>query len=95
MRLVLSEAFGLVLAGILIGTAVALALARILSSLLHGVAPHDPATFLLLPPVLPRSDSRPPGCRRGVPDVWIPTVSYRRNEPRVGLGGEHSMGKAP
>ncbi len=52
VRLVLGEASKLVAAGILLGVAAALALARLLTSLLYGVAPHDLGTFLVFPLLL-------------------------------------------
>ena len=44
-RMVIRDAMRPVLAGLVIGMAAALALGRIVSSLLFGVSPHDPATM--------------------------------------------------
>ncbi len=52
LRLVLKEALGLALAGVVIGIAVALGLARPVSSLLFGVRATDPVTLIVLPLVL-------------------------------------------
>ena len=52
LRLVLREALRLTLAGVMIGTVAALGLTRLIASLLFGVRPMDPATFMLLPLLL-------------------------------------------
>lgn len=52
LRLVLEKGFKLALTGVLIGAAGALGLAQLLSSLLYGVAPSDPLTFLVVSLVL-------------------------------------------
>jgi predicted permease len=52
VRLILSEAVWLVLAGLAVGMAAALTLSRSLSSLLYGVGATDPLTFLLIPAAL-------------------------------------------
>jgi len=52
LRLVLKEALRLALAGVAIGMAAALGLARLISSLLFGVGPGDPATLIILPVLL-------------------------------------------
>jgi ABC-type lipoprotein release transport system permease subunit len=41
-----------VIAGVLIGTAGALALTRVMASLLYSVSPTDPATFVAVPVLL-------------------------------------------
>jgi putative ABC transport system permease protein len=46
LRLVLGQALSLVLTGIVVGLIGAIALTRLLTTLLYGVAPTDPATFL-------------------------------------------------
>ncbi len=45
MRLILGEGFRLILIGGAIGLVAALALSRVLQSLLFGVSPHDPVSF--------------------------------------------------
>jgi predicted permease len=52
LRLVLNEALRLALAGVAAGIAVALGLTRLISSLLFGVRPTDPATLIVLPLLL-------------------------------------------
>ena len=51
-RLVIAQAATLTLAGVILGVAGALALTRLLASLLYGVAPLDPVTFLMAIAVL-------------------------------------------
>jgi ABC-type antimicrobial peptide transport system permease subunit len=46
LRLVLGQAFGLVSTGIVLGAIGAVALTRVLATLLYDVAPTDPATFV-------------------------------------------------
>ena len=45
LRLVVAQGLGVALAGIVVGTAAALGLARVLASLLHGVSGRDPLIF--------------------------------------------------
>jgi len=52
LRLVVGQGFKLALIGVVIGTAGALASTRLLSSLLYGVKPTDPATFVAVALVL-------------------------------------------
>ncbi len=46
LRLILMDGLGLALVGVAVGLAAAAGLSRLLTSLLHGVTPADPATFL-------------------------------------------------
>ena len=48
LRLVLGQAFGLVVTGIVIGAIGAMGLTRVLATLLYDVAPTDPATFTIV-----------------------------------------------
>jgi putative ABC transport system permease protein len=50
--MVLRRSFALVLTGVAIGLAAALALTRYLATLLHGVTPTDPITFAAIPVVM-------------------------------------------
>jgi len=79
LRTVLRESAGLVLAGLLLGAAGSLALGRVLSALLYGVAPTDVATLvavgLLLPSVVAVS------C---LPPAW----KARAIDPMVALRAE-------
>jgi len=45
LRLIIAQGFRLALAGIIVGLAGALALTRVLTSLLFGITPNDPLTF--------------------------------------------------
>ena len=51
-RLVLREGLGLTLAGIAAGLAAAYGLTKLMSSLLYGVSPADPVTYLAVAPAL-------------------------------------------
>ncbi len=46
LRMVVRQGLKLVLAGVAIGAVSALGLTRLLSSMLYGVVPHDPAVFI-------------------------------------------------
>jgi putative ABC transport system permease protein len=52
LRLVLGKGIGLTLVGLAVGLAASLGLARTISSLLYGVSPFDPLTFVGTPLVL-------------------------------------------
>jgi len=52
LRLVVGEGARLVAIGVVIGMVAAVAVTRVLSSLLFGVTPTDPVTFLVVPLVL-------------------------------------------
>jgi putative ABC transport system permease protein len=52
LRMVLSDGLRIAVLGSVIGIGVAAAMSRLLSGLLFGVSPHDPVTFLALPPAL-------------------------------------------
>jgi predicted permease len=52
LRLVISQGIGLAFAGVLAGVAGALALSRVLQSLIYDVSPADPLTFTLVPLVV-------------------------------------------
>ena len=78
-RLVLGEAAQMIVAGILIGVAAALALARLMSSLLYGVAEYDPAAFVVLPLVL---------AAIGLVAAWLPAWRAGQVDPKVALQQE-------
>src|SRR5205085_1370032 len=48
LRLVVGEGMALALIGVAVGLIAALALTRLMSSLLFGVSPTDPATFVVI-----------------------------------------------
>ncbi len=52
LRLVVDQGLKMVVIGVAIGIAVALALTRFLSSLLYGIRPTDPVTFIAVSLVL-------------------------------------------
>ena len=52
LRLVVRQGMQPVIAGVLVGTAGALALTRLMASLLYSVSPTDPATFVAVPVLL-------------------------------------------
>jgi putative ABC transport system permease protein len=79
IRLVLAEAFRLTVAGVLCGVAMALALTRLISSLLYGVSSADPLTFLTLPLVL---------AVVGLAAAWLPAWQAGRVDPKVVLQEE-------
>jgi ABC-type antimicrobial peptide transport system permease subunit len=49
LKLVITETIVLALTGIALGTGAALALSRIISSLLFGISSNDPITFISIP----------------------------------------------
>ena len=52
LRLVLKQGMTLALAGMAVGMVAAFGLTRVLSNLLFGVTPNDPATFVAVPALL-------------------------------------------
>jgi ABC-type antimicrobial peptide transport system permease subunit len=52
LGLVLGQGARLTLLGVVVGTVGALALSRVVASLLYGIAPTDPLTFVAVPAVL-------------------------------------------
>jgi putative ABC transport system permease protein len=52
LAMILSDGLRLVVAGVVLGVVVALALTRVLQTLLYGVGPRDPVTFIVVPSVL-------------------------------------------
>ncbi len=79
VRRVLGEALVLVGSGVVLGMGLALVLARLLASLLYGVAPYDPTTFLSLPPLL---------VAVGLAAAWLPAWRAGRVDPRTPLQEE-------
>jgi putative ABC transport system permease protein len=49
LAMILSQGLRLVVAGVLLGTAAALGLTRLLQAMLYGVGPRDPITFIAVP----------------------------------------------
>ncbi len=79
VRLVLRETSRLVTGGIVLGVAGALLAERLLQGLLHGIAPYDPRTFLLLPLILTAV---------AVAAAWRPALRAGRVDPNVALHDE-------
>lgn len=52
MRMFMRHGLGLVGAGVVIGLCASAALARVMSSLLFGIRPLDPTTYVVVPVVL-------------------------------------------
>jgi predicted permease len=52
LRMVVREGMALVVAGVVVGAIVSLAVTRALGTLLHEISTHDPLTFLVAPAVL-------------------------------------------
>jgi len=52
MSMVLRQGVALAITGVVVGVVASLALAGLIEGLLHGVAPHDPLTFISVPAVL-------------------------------------------
>ena len=52
MRSLIRRALGMIAGGALVGLVLAIALARLMTALLFGVAPLDPVTLVLVPLVL-------------------------------------------
>jgi putative ABC transport system permease protein len=79
VRMILGEGFVLAGAGAVIGLAAALALTRVLRSLLYDVAPSDPLTYGIIVAVLGAA---------AVVAAWIPARRAARVDPVVALKGE-------
>jgi putative ABC transport system permease protein len=79
LRLVLRQGMALVLAGTAIGLVGALALARLLGSLLFEIKPNDPTTFAVVPLVLAAT---------ALIACWIPARRAARVDPIESLRTE-------
>ncbi len=75
-RMILSEGGLLVIAGLAIGVAGSLSLARLMTGLLFGVAPHDPVTLGAVAVLM---------ALVGIAACWIPAIRAARIEPGVAL----------
>ena len=95
--LVLKEGFKLILVGLVVGTGVAVALARLLGAFLFAVEPTDPATFVELPAgeeILTQHDHRSRDVRR-CRDTVHDYRPARLLPPREARGEDRSDGGAP
>src|ERR1043166_4428568 len=79
VRMVVGHGMGLTLAGIALGLAGSLALARLVSGLLYGVSATDPPTFILVPLLL--AAGAPPAC-------LVPARRATKVDPLVALRHE-------
>ena len=77
--LVVRQGFGAALAGVLVGTLVAWALADLVSGLLYGVAAQDPATFVTVPALL---------LAVALLACWLPAARATRVRPAMALRSE-------
>jgi predicted permease len=77
--MVLRESLGLVIAGIAVGTASAIALIRLVHSLLYGVSPYDPLTIALAATLL---------LATSVFAALLPTYRASRVDPMASLRSE-------
>ena len=76
LRLVLWQGLRLAVAGIVFGAAASLALAGLLRSMLYGIAPSDPATFIGATLVL---------LMVALAACWIPARRATRVDPMIAL----------
>ena len=79
VRMVAGNGGRLAFAGIALGLVGALGASRLIASLLYGVNPWDPTTFVLVPVLL-----------GGIALLasWIPARRASRTDPAVALGAE-------
>jgi putative ABC transport system permease protein len=75
-RMVLVEGGTLVVLGLVLGVAGALALSRLMQGLLFGVAPHDPTTLAMVAVLM---------AVVGIGACWVPAVRAARIDPGVAL----------
>jgi putative ABC transport system permease protein len=71
-NMVMIQGMGLAIAGVAIGTAAALALSRMIESLLFGVTARDPTVFVAVPAVL---------AAVALLAVWVPALKATRIDP--------------
>ncbi|MFN0088199.1 MAG: ABC transporter permease [Blastocatellia bacterium] len=76
LSMILMQGLSLAMLGVALGTVAALALMRLLRSLLHGVSPNDPATFALVASLL---------LFVSLLACWIPARRAARVDPMVAL----------
>ena len=71
-NMVLSQGMSLAVAGVIIGTAAAFALSRLIESLLFGVTARDPAVFVAVPAAISVV---------ALIAVWLPALRATRIDP--------------
>ena len=79
LKLILGHGMGLTLAGLGVGLIAALALTRVLRSLLFGVSPADPLTYAVISMVLALA---------AFAACWLPARRAARLEPMTALRHE-------
>jgi predicted permease len=79
VRMVVGQAMRLTALGVGIGLAAAYAVTRLMASLLFGVSPTDPPTFVGVAVILALS---------GIIAAWVPTVRATRVDPMIALRAE-------
>jgi ABC-type antimicrobial peptide transport system permease subunit len=67
------------LVGVTLGSVAAVAAGRLIRGLLHGVPPHDPATFVTVAVAL---------CASGLVAAWVPAYRASRVDPIRALRSE-------
>ena len=77
--LVLRDVAGMVVAGVLIGTALALTLSGLARSILFGLTPTDPAAFVTAAFIL---------CLTALVAGWLPARRASRVDPLIALRHE-------
>jgi predicted permease len=73
-RMILKEGGSLLVLGLVLGVSMAFFAARIIQSLLFGVTPHDPATFLGVSALM---------AAIGIGACWIPALRAARIDPAI------------
>jgi ABC-type antimicrobial peptide transport system permease subunit len=76
LRMILTNGISLAMAGVVIGTVVAIAAAPLMRSMLNGVSPRDPLTFVATSLILLSATSVA---------SWIPAHRATRVDPNVAL----------
>jgi putative ABC transport system permease protein len=79
LSLILAQGARLALAGVAIGLVAALGLARVVASLLHGVGPMDPTTFVTVSAML---------AGVAVAACYVPALRATRVDPLVAMRAE-------
>jgi ABC-type antimicrobial peptide transport system permease subunit len=77
LRMILREATVLTVAGLVIGTGLALGSAQAAKSLLFGLKPRDPLTLVMAVVTSPPSPRSPVSCRPIVPPKLDPLTALR------------------
>jgi len=79
LRLVLTQALRIVVAGVIVGLAGAVGVTRVLQTFLFGVTPTDPIAFAIVPLLL---------IAVGLMAAWLPARRATRIDPCAALRAE-------